>query len=62
MEETSAQLAPVGKLVVYYLVGEYPTNEDACQESDNGQEYLSCDEVKPFEQRPTEDGQTVDSS
>ena len=62
MEEASAQLAPVGELVVYYLVGYHPSNEDTCQETYDGQEYLTSDEVEPFEQRPTEEYQTVDSA
>ena len=62
MEEASAQLSPVGELVVYYLVGYHPANEDTCQEAYDGQEYLSCDEVKPFEQRTAEEYQTVDSA
>ena len=61
MEEASSQSAPVGELVVYYLVGYHPANEDTCQETYDGQEYLTSDEVEPFEQRTAEHDQTVDS-
>ena len=62
MEEASAQLAPVGKFVVDNLVGDYPANEDAGQETDYRQEYLTGDEVEPVEQRPSEESESVDSS
>ncbi len=47
VEESSAQFAPVGKLVMNYLVWHYPAYEDAGQESHYRQEYLTCDEVEP---------------
>ena len=45
-----------------HLVGYYPANEDTGQETYYGQEYLTRDEVKPVEQRLSEDDQSVDGS
>ena len=62
VEEASMQGAPVGKLIAYHLVRHEPSQEDAGQEPDNGQEYLSCQEVKPVEQRAPKERQTIDGT
>ena len=62
MEEATAQSTPIGELVVNYLVGQEPANEDTGQESDNRQEYLTGDEVEPVEEALTEDHHTVAST
>lgn len=44
------------------MMWDKPSNEDTGQETNNRQEYLSCDEVKPVEERFSENRQTIDSS
>ena len=62
MEEASTYRPPVGELVAHDLMGQEPSDEDTCQESHDGQEYLSCDEVEPLEQRLSIERETVDST
>ena len=47
VEEPSAQLAPIGKLVMNDLMRYYPAYEDASQESYYRQEDLTCNEIEP---------------
>ena len=47
VEEASAQLAPVGKLVMNDLMRYYPAYEDASQEPHYRQEDLTRDKIKP---------------
>ena len=58
MEITSTQRPPVGKLIVYQLMGSRPSDEDTGEESHDGQEYLAGDEVEPVEQRLAKQLQT----
>ena len=51
MEESSAQLAAIGKLVAHHLVVDIPADEDTRQEAHHGQEDLTGDEIEQIEQR-----------
>ncbi len=59
MEVVTAKRTPVGELVAHYLMGNKPAYEDASQEADNRQEYLTCDKVEPVEERTAEEYQTM---
>ena len=62
VEITPGQFTAIGKLVAHNLVVYVPTNEDAGQEAYHRQEYLTRDEVKPFEERLTKELQPVIST
>jgi hypothetical protein len=62
VEKASAQRSPIGELVAHQFVGQEPANEDAGHETYEGQEYLSCDEVEPVEQRFTKYLQALDGT
>lgn len=56
-EEASTQRSTIGKLVVGNLLGHVPAEEQASKQATSGQEYLTCQEVKPVEQRFSTDDQ-----
>ena len=58
-EERVAQSTVVSELVIYHLAGHHPANEDAGEETYDGQEYLTSDEVKEVEERHSQNRETV---
>ena len=54
VEETHAQRAPVAVFVAYQLVGEMPAHKQTGEETADGEEQLSGDEVEDVEQRPAQ--------
>ena len=59
VEEPSAQLAPIGKLVMNDLMRYYPAYEDASEESDDRQEELACHKVEQVEECHVKHTETV---
>ena len=66
MEETdiadTVQRPVIRKLLLYDMMGHIPADEDTGQETDDGQEYLTRDEVEPVEQRLAKDDQSIDGT
>ena len=61
-EQCAAQRAVVGKLIAHNLFGYVPSEEQACEQSAEGEEYLSCEEVEEREQWHAEERQSLDST
>ena len=49
----------VRKFIPDNMVGHKPTDKNTSKETHNGQENLTCDKVKPVEQRLTEESQSL---
>ena len=58
-EKRAPQRAPIGELVAHQLVRNKPPYENTCEESADGQEQLSGDEIEKVEQRHAENGQRI---
>ena len=50
IEEASAQGALIGQLIVQYVTIDIPSQKQTGEESANGEEELSCGEIKQIEQ------------
>ena len=59
VEKTSTESAPVCELVAHNLVWQIPTNEKAGEETTDGEEHLTRDEIEDVEQRLSEERQSL---
>ena len=57
-----AQGAHIGKLIAYYLMWYRPSYKDACKESYDRKEQLTCDKVEEVEDVPAKQVESLPRS